>query len=372
MPYFGEIMPDRTAFIEDLLHRISILQSENTGHFPAGLMPSYRRNPLLMGYHRPDTNVFFTAITVFTLQQIRSKLPAVLKKKVGEISEQAARHYPDFQNKDGLKTYNFYKTPKPGRPSGHFPNGQFLHRIEHFRLPDDADDTAMIYLTSQPSREDLLWLKHKLTQHANLATRQVEDSYPDYVNLRAYSTWFGKNMPVEFDASVLCNLLYCIFHYNLPLNEHDFDSLTFIRSVVETGRYLREPFRCSHSYPRTALILYHIAGLLAAFRPAPLEPIRAQLIRDGFQLLEGGLPIMDQLIVSTSLLQLGEKPPYIDVSLITENEIRDYSFFIAGMLTASQNPLLNRMAQSRLVRMDWTCEAHSLALLIEYLANLDV
>ncbi|GAB3929680.1 hypothetical protein [Larkinella terrae] len=364
-------MPDKTAFIEELLHRISILQSENTPCFPAGLMPSYRSNPLLLGYHRPDTNVFFTAITVFTLQQIRPKLLPDLQTKVDEISQKAVQHYPDFQNKDGLKTYNFYKTPKRGRPSGHFPNGRFLHRIEHFRLPDDADDTAMIYLTSQPSRADLLWLKHKLTQHANLATRQVEDSYPEYVNLKAYSTWFGKNMPVEFDASVLCNLLYCIFHYDLPLNEHDFDSLVFIRSVVETGQYLREPFRCSHSYPRAALILYHIAGLLAAFRPDALEPIRAQLIRDGFQLLESGLPVMDQLIVSTSLLQLGAKPPRIDAERIPENEIRDYSFFIAGMLTASQNPLLNRMAQSRLVRMDWTCEAHSLALVIEYLVNRD-
>ncbi|RRA97750.1 hypothetical protein [Larkinella rosea] len=360
-------MSDRIAFIEQLLHRISALQSENSVFFPSGLLPSYRSNPLLAGYHRPDTNVFFTAITVFTLQQIRARLPVALQEKVDKISQSAMLHYPDFQNKDGLKTYNFYKTPKPGRSSGHFPNGRFLHRIEHFRLPDDADDTAMIYLTSQPSREDLFWLKHKLAQHANLATRQVEDSYPEYINLRAYSTWFGKNMPVEFDASVLCNLLFCIFHYNLPLDEHDFDSLTFIRSVVETGRYFREPFRCSHSYPRTVLIFYHIAGLLAAFRPEPLEPIRPQLIRDGFRLLESGLPVMDQLIVSTSLLQLGEKPPRIAVNRIPESEIRTYSFFIAGMLTASQNPLLNRMAQSRLVRMDWTCEAHSLALLLEYL-----
>ncbi|GAB3890532.1 hypothetical protein GCM10028803_01420 [Larkinella knui] len=325
-----------------------------------------------MGYNRPDTNVFFTALTVFTLQQIRPQLPPVLQEKIDGIAQKAVRQYPDFQNKDGLKTYNFYRTPKRGQPSGHFPNGHLLHRIDHFRLPDDADDTAMIYLTSEPSREDLLWLKQKLTEHANLATRQVEDTYADYVNLRAYSTWFGKNMPVEFDASVLCNLLFCIYQYDLPLNEHDYDSLEFIRSVVETGRYRREPFRCSHSYPRAALILYHVAGLLAAFDPEPLASIRVPLIRDAYAMLKAGLPIMDQVIVSTSLLQLGEKPPRIDVLSIPEKEIRTYSFFIAGMLTASQNPLLNRLAQSRLVRMDWTCEAHSLALIVEYLVYLGV
>lgn len=364
-------MSDSNPLIQLLLQRISVLQLEDTAHFPAGLVPSYRKNPLVLGYNRPDTNIFFTAITVFTLQQIKPKLPTVLRKIVDEMSRQAVQHYPDFQNKDGLKTYNFYRTPKAGKPSGHFPNGRFLNRIEHFRLPDDADDTAMIYLTSQPSHEDLQWLKHKLTLHANLATRQVEDSFPEYANLRVYSTWFGKNMPVEFDVSVLCNLLFCIFHYQLPLDEHDYDSLEFIRSVVEKGQYIREPFRCSHSYPRAPIILYHIAGLLAAFRPEPIEPIRGQLIRDAYQLLANGLPVMDRVIVSTSLLQLGEKPPRIDVLAISEKEIRDYSFFIAGMLTASQNPLLNRMAQSRLVRMDWTCEAHSLALLVEYLAYAD-
>ncbi|MGV3557146.1 hypothetical protein [Larkinella arboricola] len=364
-------MPDSSSFIQTLLQRIAALQSEDTIHFPAGLMPSYRMNPLVLGYHRPDTNIFFTAITVFALQQIRNKLPPTLQEMVDKISSKAVRHYPDFQNKDGLKTYNFYRTPKAGRPSGHFPNGRFLNRIEHFRLPDDADDTAMIYLTSQPTREDLLWLKHKLTLHANLATRQVEDTFPEYVNLRAYSTWFGKNMPVEFDVSVLCNLLFCIFHYQLPLNEHDHDSLEFIRSVVEKGQYIREPFRCSHSYPRAPLILYHIAGLLAAFRPEPLESIRGQLIQDAYQLLADGLPVMDRVIVSTSLLQLGEKPPRVDVRAIPDKEIENYSFFIAGMLTASQNPLLNRMAQSRLVRMDWTCEAHSRALLVEYLVYAD-
>lgn len=364
-------MFDSNAFIEKFLHRISELQLEAQPCFPAGLVPSYRKNPLVLGYHRPDTNIFFTAITVFTLQQIRSRLSPVLQKTVDTITRAAVLHYPDFQNKDGLKTFNFYRTPQKGRPSGHFPNGRFLNRMEHFRLPDDADDTAMIYLTSEPSRADLLWLKEKLSQHANLATRQIEDSFPEYANLRAYSTWFGKNMPVEFDVSVLCNLLFCIFQYKLPLNEHDYDSLEFIRSVVQEGYYVREPFRCSHSYPRATLILYHIAVFMAAFRPEALESVRSKLIQDAYQLLDSGLPVMDRVVVSTSLLVLGEKPPRIDVSAISENEIREYSFFIAGMLTASQNPLLNRMAQSRLVRMDWTCEAHSLALLVEYLVHAD-
>ncbi|WP_128546022.1 hypothetical protein [Larkinella soli] len=361
-------MPDNYHLISEQIDRIAGLQSGGDRYFPAGLFPSYRANPLWLGYRRPDANVFFTAITVFTLRSLLFRLPEPDRKKVEAMTARAVRTYPDFRNKDGLKTYNFYRTPRNGRPSGHFPNGRLLHRLDHFRLPDDADDTAMIYLTTSPSREELLWLKEKLAGHANLATRQVRNTYADYRSLRAYSTWFGKAMYVEFDACVLSNLLYCIYRYDLPLNDHDLDSLTFIRSVIETGRYRREPFRCSHSYPRTALILYHVARLLAAFHPGPLAGLGSRLIEDGFALLQRtDLPKMDRLVVSSSLLRLGEKPALIDLAAFSGDDLRDYSFFIAGMLTAYENRLLYRLAPSRAVRMTWTCEAHTRALLTEYL-----
>lgn len=351
--------------LRTLIDRIAQLQSTGDDYFPAGLFPSYRGNRLL-GYYRPDSNLFFTAITVFTLQSIRNFLPEALQKQVDTIREKATAAYPLFQNKDGLKTYNFYRT----KPSHHFPHGRLLHRLDHFRLPDDVDDTAMVYLTTQPVEDELQWLKQKLSQHANGATRRIRNTHADYRHLKAYSTWFGKNMYVEFDACVLSNLLYCIFRYDLPLNQHDHDSLAFIRSVVETDRYRTGPFRCAHSYPRTALILYHVARLIAAFRPESLEGIREKLIGDGFALLNTPLPVMDRLLVSTSLLRLGETPPALDVAAIPNKTVQDFSFFVAGMLTAYENPLLYRLAPSPLVRMNWTCEAHSLALLAEYAALL--
>jgi hypothetical protein len=41
------------------------------------------------------------------------------------------------------------------------------------------------------------------------------------------------------------------------------------------------------------------------------------------------------------------------------------AFFIAGLLTAYENPLLYKLASSPLFHIQWTCEAHSLALLAE-------
>ena len=341
--------------------RIARLQSGGGAYFPAGLFPAYRENRLY-GYRRPDANVFFTAITLFTLQTARAGLSEAQRATLDALLDEARRVYPLFRNKDGLDTYNFYQT----QPSRHFPYGLLLHRLDYFRLPDDADDTAMVYLTTAPTGGQLRFLKEKLAQHANRTRQQIRNTYADYRPLRAYSTWFGQKMYLEFDACVLSNLLYCLFRYELPLNQHDADSLAFIRSVIETGRYRREPFRCAHQYPRTVLILYHVCRLVAAFAPAPLEAIRPVLVRDAWALLETDLPDIDRVLVSTSLHRLGQSPPPLDTGRISEDTIRRFSFFIAGLLTAYEHPLLYRLADSPLVRMNWTCEAHTRALLVEY------
>ncbi len=59
-----------TALTTDaIIRRIADLQDET------GLFASFRHNPALF-YRRPDTNVFFTAVTVFTLQTLRSRQSA--------------------------------------------------------------------------------------------------------------------------------------------------------------------------------------------------------------------------------------------------------------------------------------------------------
>ena len=250
-------------------------QSVGDPYFPEGLFPAYRANSLL-GYTRPDTTLFFSAIMCFTLQSLRGYTSVESQPLIDAMVERVKKNYPDFRNKDGLKTYNFWKT----RPSRHFPNGYLFRHFEHFRIPDDLDDTAFVYLTENPTEPELLWLKDKLAQHANGTRQWIKNTYPEYRTLRAYSTWFGKNMYIEFDACVLSNMLYCIFQYKLPLNQHDTDSLHYIRSVIETDRYRTEPFRCAHQYPHTALIIYHVARLIAAFSPEALVPIRAKLVAD--------------------------------------------------------------------------------------------
>lgn len=327
-----------------------------------GLFPSVRRQNAL-GYKRSDANVFFTASTVFVLQNLLDTVSTESQLLIAQISEKAAHAYPVFRNKDGLNTYNFW----PTSPSQHFSNGYLFRHFEHFRIPDDIDDTAMVYLTTRPTRPEQLWLKKKLSQHANGSQPQrIRNTYPDYRQLRAYSTWFGKNMGVDFDACALSNVLYFIYQYELPHNRHDADSLTYLRSIVESGRYVLEPFQCAPHYARTSLIIYHISRLMASFAIPELEPIRPFLIADGQRELRNARNRVEQMMLTTALIRLGNSVPELTIEGI-ENDVKAFYFFIAGLLTAYEHPLLRRFANRSLVQMRWQCEAHSWALVAEYM-----
>ena len=346
-----------TALTPDaIIEHIARLQDKT------GLFPSIRSNPWL-GYRRTDTNVFFTAITVFTLQQLRKDVSPRAQERIDQIRELALIAYPAFQNKDGLDTYNFW----PTRPSRHFPNGYLFHRFEHFRIPDDIDDTAMVYLTTNPPLETQRWLKSKLGQHANGSQPQrIQNTYADYRNLRAYSTWFGKTMGVDFDACALSNVLYCIYQYELPRDQHDIDSLTYLRSIVESGRYVAEPFRCAPHYARPSLIIYHLARLMAAFSIPELEPIRPLLMRNAQEELVKATNRIEQMMLSTALIRLGGSASAVNLDNL-ESDLNAFHFFIAGLLTAYEQPLLRRFANRSIVQMRWYCEAHSWALVAEYM-----
>jgi hypothetical protein len=347
--------------LSTFIDHVEKLQSHGEPFFPVGILPAFRANRLI-GYKRPDTTIFFSAISAFTLQSLKALQEPELQQQIDRISDKITANYSDFRNKDGLKTYNFWKT----KPSQHFPNGHIFRRYEHFRIPDDVDDTAFIYMTTNPSPEELSWLKEKLTIHANGYKQWIRNTYPEYRSLPAYSTWFGKNMYIEFDVSVLCNLMYCILKFNLPLNKHDEASLEYIRSVIESGRYVHVPFRCAHQYPRTALIIYHVARLIGAFNPSALTGIKQKLIEDTERLLRESESKMDRVILSTALMRLGVKTSRIAVENYNAGDFKGFYFFIAGLLTAYENPLLYRLSVSPFFHMHWICEAHCWVLLFEY------
>lgn len=356
-----------TSTIYGLLEQLVDNQSRGSAIFEDGLFPSYRYNPA-WGYRRPDANLFFTAISVFTLQRLRPLMTADERAITDQIIHRALPAYAHFRNKDGLATYNFYGTT----PSAHFPHGWVMHRFRHFQLPDDIDDTAMVYLTrsggpSQPTTEDLQFLTEKLARHANRTRLTIRNTFPDYNELRAYSTWFGLNMPIEFDACAMANMLYVVYEYGLPIDVHAQDSLAFLADIITTDRYRTDPFRCAHNYARTPLIQYHLARLIGTFDPVPLRVIRQKLIADLHADFGRERNRPDQLLLAISLMRLGELPAArVPVGGI-EADFAHFPFFIAGMLSAYTQPWLHRWANRRFWHIRWQCNDHCRVLLLEYL-----
>ena len=353
---------EQNLVIDSLIERIALCQSRGDAFFPNGIFPSYRHNKYLF-YRRPDTNIFYTANIVFILNQINEKVSEKSQTIIKHITEKAIKNYPDFQNKDGLKTYNFWKT----KPSKHFPNGRIFKHFDHFRIPDDIDDTALIYLTLPHSREDVLWLKEKVKLHCFASPGGGLYSIPPQgTKGLVYSTWFGKNMPIEHDVCALCNLMYLFEKHQLPLNEYDEAVFAFLREVILQAKYINNAFKVAHNYATTPLIIYHYARLLGNFAIPQIEVCRENLIVKIKQLLDNELSTMNRVILETSLLKLDKSiPSAINIQNLTPRTRNSFTYFIAGLLSSYKNSILYFFAPFKITQMKWECEAHELALLVE-------
>lgn len=350
---------EKKAIISQLLHQIKNLQSPGSSIYPEGLFPSQRYHTTLP-YRREDSNIFFTAIIVFTLQKISKYCSGTERKLIATISDKATANYPLYKSRKGLYTYNFWQTTK----NKQFPHGYLLNRLKFLELPDDVDDTALIYLTKTHTQTEVLGLKQELENHANLSKKQIINTLPKYRNLKAYTTWFGKNMYLEFDFCVLCNLLYCLQHHQLFFTQHDEDTVSFLRQVILSGEHISHPFQIAPSYPRTALILYHLSRLVAAFDIPGLTDLRGIIIEQLNDQLKKDLHFLDKLLLACSIARLTGSCPDIPYSLPISH--KNYFFFNGGMMTAFENPFARKLAPLPAFHMKHTCEAYYLALLAEY------
>lgn len=346
--------------VEAILKELQKLQSKGNSVYPEGIFPSQRYHPFLP-YLREDDNLFFTASVVHIIQGL--ELSVEEQRLADSIINVACSTYPLFQNKDGLNTYNFWQT----RPSRHFPNGLFMKRFKHFQIPDDVDDTSLVYLTENRGKKEVGELRERLKQHANLAYKRAFNPLSKYRERKIYSTFFGKKMYIEFDVCVLSNLMQLILqHITDELNEYDTNTLDFIADVIESGEHRSLPFYSAPNYPTTELILYHVARLIPLL---PLEykaRIETIVIADLQSLLNTSTGI-NSIMIENSLLKLGES---MDIqSNSPEGLVQDdkFFFFHAGMITAFENRVAQKMANRPFFHIRYKCEALNWALLLENL-----
>ncbi|HRI20377.1 MAG TPA: hypothetical protein PLA68_05465, partial [Panacibacter sp.] len=198
-----------TALINTLINNIAEMQVKDSSEFYPGMFYSYRECGGSPHNYQPDNNIFFTAITAFGLRNLLPHLDTTNKNKVENIINKAKATYPYFKNKYGEPFYNFW--PTNGQIMPHTFIFQYLKSV--FGQGEDADDAAMVLMSSNADYSTCNLLRKRMLQTSNLATpkRKITSTYKKYKDVPAYSTYLGLRMPVDFDFGVQCNLLYFIY-----------------------------------------------------------------------------------------------------------------------------------------------------------------
>ncbi len=346
---------------EDILVKVIFsMQSEEEVFYDEGLFPSQRTHPVL-SYKKEDNNIFFTALIVMTLREIRPYVSQKSRELIDSIANRALKQYPEYRNKDGHAIYNFWRT----NPSQHFPNDAVLSKFKKFKLPEDFDDTSIIYLSDEQNITDKDWLRLEMVKHTNLHRLQVQNTFDKYRDEPAYSTWFGLNMPIDFDLCVHANTMSMIFENEFLLNKHDSATLYLIRDMILNDHHLNDAAYISPHYQKTEVILYHAARLLSKVQDRTMEDLRHKLIADIMNLLPQSETYMEMILLSSSLMKLDVFPPENLVPVELEPDIGTYNFFVANMASSFKDPWKRWLGLSDIFIFPYECEAYDYTLILE-------
>jgi hypothetical protein len=236
-------------------------------------------------------------------------------------------------------------------------------------LPDDFDDTVILLL-AMDAPNSITEPVHKLMQdYTNGNGKLIKNTLDAYKNIPAYSTWFGKKMPIDFDISVLSNVLYFVQHYQLKWTTSDSASLQLIAKVIADKKYLNAPSIVSPHYNRSPIILYHLSRLMNIGSIPVLDTQKAELIASTKKLLSESTSFIDKTILSTTLMRWGVEPPMITISSYNSLNVMiddpNFVFFIANMSSMLPNPLNGFAGSISVGKFNYYCEAYNVCLLLE-------
>jgi hypothetical protein len=355
-----------SALITALIKNIEAAQVKQDGEFYAGMFPSYRQCAGFPHNYQPDNNIFFTAITAFTLKNIAQHLRSDDKKKSLQIIKNTETAYPHYRNRNGNPFYSFWPTG-----ARILPHSYFINRFNGiFAQGDDADDAVMILMASQNNDADNRALKEKLVQVSNLKKRKINSTFKKYRDIPAYSTYLGEKMHPDFDFAVQCNILYFNFEKKLPPVKQDSATILLLVQILKNREYVKRPVYISPSYVKPAVLIYHITRLMAAFKIPELELYKEQLIADANKLLAKANNIMERIILRTSLIRSGADVSDLTISSINEFEKTDqdkFVFFQARAAFAQPTPVKQIFLHWNYLIYSFYCPAYNKALWLEYL-----
>ncbi|MCW3806004.1 hypothetical protein [Plebeiibacterium marinum] len=342
---------------EILLKIREIQKNADKKFFNQGIFPSYRQN-ILTRRKIADDNIFFSASILYILDSYTHLYNEKELKIYSDIKKEVTQNFDFYTNKPNRNSFNFWRKEN----GKHFPNGPVFSKLAKFKLPDDIDTTSLIQLCKKPPYKYALKTKQAIPNHANTVKLKIKNGHKSLQHLKAYSTWFGNNMPIEFDVCVLSNLFLWINEYNFDLNQHDLDSLKLLETTICESLYFKSPFHSSPEYPNASIILYHLARLIA--KTNYLNKYRSKLVGDIIKLKNQTKDAFQLLILNSSLSKLGIYTNNANTNELMPN-LSNHWWFTAGLLSIYGNSIIQKIAPWSIFHFRFVCPALNLSLLLE-------
>ena len=354
-----------TIWSYQLLTKIQALQRTNTG-FPPGIFPSTRVYAYNKNNSKNDPNVFFTGLIVYTLKKYQKQCTPYQQGIIKQIVKDGLSSVGLFKNKSGRDTYNFWRTDTPQI----FPNAGLLNKFDKSQsLPDDFDDTVILLWAQGVSRDRAAVIHDSMQLYANNKVKTVKNTLAPFKNLPAYSTWFGKKMPIDFDMAVLCNVLSFVNAYDLQWTASDSASLQLITTAIDNKWHLNKADFIAPHYAKPAVIMYHIARLLTAGNQQNIQTLIALkpiLLKQTDSLLTISKDPLENVLLSSARVQFGGitniTSQALDQAAIEQSK---YPFFIANMASMLPSPVKRPLSKLAFAKFEYRCPAYNLALLWE-------
>ena len=353
-----------TLTIDHLLDKIETQQLKRNNFFIEGVFPSYISASRKFKTKKKDNTIFYNTLIAYTLKENYNKFSPEQKVVCDSIIARSIRASKYFKNKN-RNTYNFWRTDTTTK----FHYSWWLPIFEGKNsLPDDMDDTVLGLLMNDENKDSAEAL-HQLMQSYINVKPPLKTTYKIYSNDSAYSTWFGKNFPVVFDVSVLCNVLGFVQQNNLQWTNADSASLQLIIKTIQRNDEIKHPLFVSPYYGNTAIILYHLARLMSIKPINELEALKPQLIETAQQRLQSSNNILEKIILSSALLKWNQKPVDLNISSDEINKIEknNLPFFIGNIPSYFKQPWKENFISLRLLMYYHYCPAWNDCLLLEYL-----
>lgn len=351
--------------ILDLLRFIRAEQTRESEDFTLGGFPSFREYQGRKGVFKKDDNVFFTALVLMTIRDHYDRFNTSQKMVADSILRDGLPSFSHFMNRKGRPTYNFW----PTNPPVIFPDGGWLNLFNRPRaLPDDLDATSISLLALEVPDSVASGVHDLMQLYSNNGRWALKKTFPEYDTLKVYSTWFGEKIPVDMDASVVCNILNMVNRYQLKLSAVDSSSIHFLARVIHNRHHLSDPLKISPYYGTSALVLYHYARLMENASYPALDSLKPVLIKDALEEYEKAPGTLEKIILRTALQRWGVAAP-ADSIIISDlqKDIGDapFVFFIANMGVIFPDGLGHRLATGNAGRFNYYCPAYNYALLLE-------